>query len=56
MGGGDLSAGADLQNRLPPPHSSVAQLPEVGFQKVRVENAREFHDLARGLIFNPIKI
>ena len=47
-GGGDLSAGADLQNRLPPPLSSVSQPPEVGFQKVRVENALEFHDLAHG--------
>ena len=32
----------------PPLHSSVSQPPEVGFQKVRVENALEFHNLARG--------
>ena len=56
MGGGDFSADADLQDRLPPLHSSVSQLSEVGFQKVRVKNAIEFHDLARGLIFNPIEI
>ena len=55
-GGGDSGDQYQLTNRLPPPLSSVSQPPEVGFQKVRVENAIEFHDLARGLIFNPIEI